>query len=375
MSQRLEVVRARNHPAELREMAIAAVAWWIGAPAHAHAIAAGFCARAGDFDAARRELDTVLALEDWRTDRSYLWSIFIGEMVTAAIALHDQPLCQRLLDDLLPVAETCAVNAALVCFMGAHAHRIGLLYAALDQPEPARRWLQQAVDTHRRLGARAWDAETHHALATLGDPDRPTRACSAARRADISPTPPPADQAEPDQDVPQLRRVGDMWLASYRGRTAYLRDAKGLHDLAALLARPGADVPALDLAAGDISGTATARTEPVLDRTALIAYRQRLVELDDELSTAQIHADLARHQRASDEREQLLAVLHRATRPDGSSRLFGNTATERARKAVTARIRDAIRRVTDAHPELGAHLDRTIRTGTTCRYEAPTADR
>jgi hypothetical protein len=32
-------------------------------------------------------------------------------------------------------------------------------------------------------------------------------------------------------------------------------------------------------------------------------------------------------------------------------------------------IRDAIRRVTDVHPELGAHLDRTIRTGTTCRYD------
>lgn len=42
MSQRLEVVRARNQPAELREMAADAVRWWIGAHAHAHAVAAGF---------------------------------------------------------------------------------------------------------------------------------------------------------------------------------------------------------------------------------------------------------------------------------------------------------------------------------------------
>ena len=42
---------------------------------------------------------------------------------------------------------------------------------------------------------------------------------------------------------------------------------------------------------------------------------------------------------------------------------------ERARKAVTARIRDAIRRIGAAHPDLGAHLDRTVRTGTTCRYD------
>ena len=64
-----------------------------------------------------------------------------------------------------------------------------------------------------------------------------------------------------------------------------------------------------------------------------------------------------------------MAELRRATRPDGSPRALANTAAERARKAVTARIRDAIRRITEAHPELGAHLDRTVRTGTTCRYE------
>jgi hypothetical protein len=36
---------------------------------------------------------------------------------------------------------------------------------------------------------------------------------------------------------------------------------------------------------------------------------------------------------------------------------------------VTARIRDAIRRIRHALPELGTHLDRSIRTGTTCRYD------
>ena len=106
--------------------------------------------------------------------------------------------------------------------------------------------------------------------------------------------------------------------------------------------------------------------------TTSLAYRRRLAELDDELTTAQAHSDLGRQQRATDEREQLLDELRRATRPDGSPRTLANTAAERARKAVTARIRDAIRRITEAHPELGAHLDRTVRTGTTCRYEPST---
>src|SRR5207342_1380469 len=109
--------------------------------------------------------------DDWRTDRSYLWSVFIGEMAAAAIALQDRPLCQRLIEELLPVADSCAVNAAFVCFMGAHAHRIGLLYAALDHRDPARQRLLQPLKIHRRLGARAWQAETHQALASLGGPE------------------------------------------------------------------------------------------------------------------------------------------------------------------------------------------------------------
>ena len=41
---------------------------------------------------------------------------------------------------------------------------------------------------------------------------------------------------------------------------------------------------------------------------------------------------------------------------------------ERARKAVTARIRNAVDRIGARHPELGAHLRRSIDTGTFCVY-------
>jgi hypothetical protein len=36
---------------------------------------------------------------------------------------------------------------------------------------------------------------------------------------------------------------------------------------------------------------------------------------------------------------------------------------------VTARIKDAIRRIGEAHPDLGRHLARSVRTGTFCVYE------
>jgi hypothetical protein len=45
---------------------------------------------------------------------------------------------------------------------------------------------------------------------------------------------------------------------------------------------------------------------------------------------------------------------------------------ERARKAVTARIRDAIKRITDVHPPLGAHLAIAVATGVFCTYRGDT---
>ena len=41
---------------------------------------------------------------------------------------------------------------------------------------------------------------------------------------------------------------------------------------------------------------------------------------------------------------------------------------ERARQAVTARIRDTIRRLRSVHPELAEHLAASVTTGTFCSY-------
>jgi hypothetical protein len=57
----------------------------------------------------------------------------------------------------------------------------------------------------------------------------------------------------------------------------------------------------------------------------------------------------------------------------GRVRRAGQPA-ERARTAVTARIRDAMRRIGSAHAELGTHLRHSVSTGTFCSYrpESPT---
>ncbi|MBW3548402.1 MAG: AAA family ATPase [Actinobacteria bacterium] len=337
MSQRLELARARADPDELRAFAAEAVTHWSGAPVHAHAVAAGFLARAGDLDAARYHVGMVLDLGTWRADRSYLWSVFVHELSHAAIALADRTLCTQLLEDLLPLAGSCGVNGAVVAFAGSHAHTAGLLAAALGQTDTARSLLEQACATYERLGAAAWYAEGRRHLDA-----RPSAGA-----------------------VSSLRRRGTVWHITHGGREVTVPHVKGLADIAILVRRGGAEVHVLELfeapgrpqLAGD-----------VVDRQALTSYRRRLVDLDDDLEEASRHQDLERTARLSAEREALLEEVSRVTGLGGRHRQFANHPAERARKAVAARIHDAIRKLEAVTPEVASHFERTIVTGTYCRY-------
>jgi hypothetical protein len=83
--------------------------------------------------------------------------------------------------------------------------------------------------------------------------------------------------------------------------------------------------------------------------------------------------DAARAVRATAERDRLAGELAAAARWGGRTRTLGDEG-ERARKAVTARIRNAVARIDQVHPLLGAHLRASVRTGLWCRY-ADTATR
>jgi len=106
----------------------------------------------------------------------------------------------------------------------------------------------------------------------------------------------------------------------------------------------------------------------VIDATARSAYRRRLVELDEDAREADAVGDPERGEAIAAEREALIAQLSAAYGLGGRIRRTGHPA-ERARTAVTARIKDAVRRIDAAHPDLGRHLARSVRTGTFCSYE------
>jgi hypothetical protein len=341
MSQRLEIVRARGQADELRAFAGEAVGHWQGAPVHAHAVAAGFLARAGDLDAARHHVAAVVDLGTWRADRSYLWSVLVRELAHAAVALHERNLCAQLLEDLDPLTGSCGVNGAVVAFAGSHAHTAGLLAAALDEPERCQRLLEQASATYRRLGATGWLADARRDLSATLEP---------------AATPTGADS---------MHRQGDLWHITFNNQHATVPHTKGLADIARLLAAPGTEIHVLDLiGSADRSGS----SGTLSDRQALDAYRRRLAEIDTETDEAHLDHDDTRIARLESERQALLDEIRQVSDIWGRPRQLAGYPAERARKAVTARIRDAIRKLEPLLPELATYLDRTIVTGTYCRY-------
>jgi hypothetical protein len=119
--------------------------------------------------------------------------------------------------------------------------------------------------------------------------------------------------------VDVFRREGEYWTIVYQGVLCRLRDAKGLRYVAHLLLHPGERFPAAELAA---AADCTMRN------------------------------------------------------PDGGLRGRNNSAPrnrtsaidERARLAVTKRIKAAVQKITQHHATLGVHLLACIKTGYQCAY-------
>jgi hypothetical protein len=122
----------------------------------------------------------------------------------------------------------------------------------------------------------------------------------------------------------------------------------------------------------DLAAAGTGDLGEVLDEQARRSYRARLDALEEEAADADALGDATAAERARTEREAIVAALAAAYGLGGRARRTGDLA-ERARTAVTWRIRDAIRRAEAVHPELGRHLRASVRTGTFCSY-APEED-
>lgn len=179
-----------------------------------------------------------------------------------------------------------------------------------------------------------------------------------------SPTPAvrPAAIKRPDRAV--FRCDSGIWSMDYAGSGAQLTEVKGFHDLARLLTEPMTPVHCLEL----YGGSATRESEQaVLDPESRQAYRLRLLELQQELDQARDDHDSARIEPLQRELEELAEELARTLGLRGRSRAMGSQA-ERARSAITWRVRSAIKKIKAAHPQLGQHLSNSVKTGNFCTY-------
>jgi tetratricopeptide (TPR) repeat protein len=165
-----------------------------------------------------------------------------------------------------------------------------------------------------------------------------------------------------------FRREGDYWSLVFEGRTVRVRDLKGMRYLAQLLAHPGREVHVLDLVAAETGQpTALGDAGELLDEQAKTAYRRRLAEIEDDIEQARALEDAEREAQADAERDFLVRELARAVGLGGRDRRAAS-ASERARSGVTRAVRQGISRIGEHHPQLGEHLDGTVRTGTYCAY-------
>jgi hypothetical protein len=178
-------------------------------------------------------------------------------------------------------------------------------------------------------------------------------------------------------------RQGDYWVIGYRRTVAFLKATRGLHDLALLLGNPGREFHVCELAGRGngktlllVKGQRAIHASqdgllsdigPILDGQAKAEYKRRLDDLRRDLEEAERFNDTTRAERDRQEVDALAEQLAAAVGLGGRNRQIGSGA-ERARSAVTKRIKSSIKRIGETIPSLGSHLTTRVRTGYFCSY-------
>ncbi|HEX3194939.1 MAG TPA: AAA family ATPase, partial [Streptosporangiaceae bacterium] len=243
---------------------------------------------------------------------------------------------------LRPYAGSHVVVGGCASYHAAVDHHLGALAASLGDTTAAGAHFRAALAMHERLGAAGWARLSEQALARLEAP--------AASQA-------------PNE----LRLVNGVRLLCFEGKQVQLPDSKGLADIATLIGARGADVHVLTLVGHHL---ARMGADPVLDQRAKKSYQERLACLAEDIEDAEAAGRAGRAEVLRNERDALIRELAAAAGLGHRDRKLGDEA-ERARKTVSARVRDALSKIGPVHPELAAHLRGSLRLGTRCSYSPP----
>ncbi|MGR6924010.1 hypothetical protein ACU635_57935 [[Actinomadura] parvosata] len=331
---------------------------------------AAAAAEAGD----RRTAEGLLArLRGTELPRSSTWMTSMYFMGEAAHLLRDTETAAYVYAALTPFADLPVIAGHGVTCLGSAHHPLGVAALTLGDAGRAVEHLRTAVRQNLALGHWPATVLSRHrlgqALALKGDPgdEGPGAAREAAELGMVLP------KASVRPDAPRglcrCRRRGVHWLLELDGRSALVGHSVGMGYLAALMANPGQEIPAIDLAAGAQAARSTASSEqPVLDDVARRTYKERLARLEGEIDELESMHDLERAAALRIERDWLLVELTAATGIGGRARPFAGSE-ERARIAVGKAIWRAVDRVAAVDAAIGEELRGTVRTGARCCYQ------
>ena len=144
-----------------------------------------------------------------------------------------------------------------------------------------------------------------------------------------------------------------------------LKDAKGFHDIHKVLMEPKEEFHCMDLMGSKLQDNVGIKT---IDATAKLNYQDRIRELQSEIDDAEIMNNSTLLLSLREEYEFLLDHISSSMGLAGKARKVGSSV-EKARSAITWRIRSAIKKIKKTHPQLADHLARSIKTGTYCSYK------
>ena len=275
--------------------------------------------------------------------RDVNWLMTLQCVLEVAVAVDDRELIEQATHLLAPYEGRAVFDAGAVMFHGTTDDTLARAYAVLGDHGRAQRLGDRALTTYQRIGAQWWRDRL-----TTSSPSVEQTHTGGVRRVHLHPAP------------------GGVWLVGAEGRA--IVSVRGLGYLHELIRRPGVPIAALDLVGAGTGVLAEAGLGEIADRQALAAYRERLRDLDAELSEAQSWSDTGRLEALRTERDALLDEVARATGLGGRPRTTGSSH-ERARVAVKKAITSALDRIATVDEPLAHHLRGRIHTGLTCRYE------
>ncbi|WP_433257738.1 hypothetical protein ACQPYK_21370 [Streptosporangium sp. CA-135522] len=367
------------------------------------AILAGAAAAAGNRRLAVGMLARVCGRDLAEVPRSSSWLVTMYSVVEAAHLLEDAEASAQAYALLAPFAHLPVIASLGVSCLGSVHHPLGVASLTSGHVDKAVEHLRAAVHDNLALGH--WPAvvlsraRLGQALALRdGMHDEAARrelalaaqeaaalqmALQMTRQMTLPPSGGPRDPApEVDRggDVGKrasamvCRRRGRQWQIEMDGRTALVGHSVGMGHLAVLLANPGREILATDLAAGPaLAGEGVpgdgAPAQPLLDDRAMNSYRQRLSQLQADIDECESMNEIERVATLRAEHDWLIDELAGATGLAGRLRTFTGSQ-ERARIAVGKAIRRALDRITEADPIIGDELRATVETGVRCCYRA-----